>query len=349
MRPIAEIAEALGLPRVGTLFSRAEGHVDGVALTLEERAQRGDEDDLLIAAALPHPTDLGMHLAQGGTFGFAPHPLARTGHAAFDGVIDVSAVEPESACALMTGVVRAAVLEMVGVGRPWITDHVVGFTCSSVGLSGDEGLRRVRRVLAVAAEMDRAASTLPPPEALRRTGVADALRREAQARGMSLRGNALCVVGETPQHALRLRLRSVDGAELGMSSLDARREVAGLRLQLAFREPLGVGLSMRPAQALDRVWEALGRGDLRLDDPVFDRAWTLTAADVDGARAALHEGARAALSRLAAWGLRFSLDDRGIEGAAPLPTSGEAVTALLWILDGLRDQLRPRASRGAYR
>jgi hypothetical protein len=349
MRPIAEISEALGLARTGALFSRAEGLVDGVALTLEERAQRGNEDDLLIAATLPNPTDLGLHLAQGGTFGFAPHPLARTGHAAFDGVIDVSAAEPEAACALMTDAVRAAVLEMVGVGRPWITDHVVGFTCSTVGLSRDEGLRRVRRVLAVAAEMERAASALPPPEALRRTGVADALRREAEARGMSLRGNALCVVGETLQHALRLRLRSVDGAELGMSSLDARREVAGLRVQLTFREPLGVGLSMRPAQALDRVWEALGRGDLRLDDPDFDRAWTLAAADVEGARAVLHEGARGALTRLAAWGLRFTLDDRGIEGAASLPTSGEAVTALFWILDGLRDQLRPRASRGAYR
>ena len=115
MRPIAEISEALGLPRSGAVFSRAEGLVDGFALTLEERAQRGNEDDLLITAALPHPTDLGMHLAQGGTVGFAPHPLARPGHAAFDGVIDVSAVEPEAACALMTDAVRADVLEMVGL------------------------------------------------------------------------------------------------------------------------------------------------------------------------------------------------------------------------------------------
>jgi hypothetical protein len=349
MRPIAEISEALGLSRTGVLFSRAEGLVDGFALTLEERAQRGNEDDLLVAAALPHPTDLGMHLAQGGTFGFAPHPLARTGHAAFDGVIDVSAVEPEAVVALMTDAVRAAVLEMVGVGRPWITDHVVGFTCSTVGLQRDEGLRRVRRVLAVAAEMERAASALPPPEALRRAGVADALRREATSRGMSLRGNALCVMGETLAHALRLRLRAVDGVELGMPSLDARREGAGLRLQLVFREPLGAGLSMRPAQTLDRVWEALGRGDLRLEDAAFDRAWTVTATHVDGARAVLHEGARGALTGLAAWGLRFSLDDRGIEGEAPLPSSGEAVTSLFWILDGLRDQLRPRASQGAYR
>ncbi len=349
MRPIAELCDALGLPRTGTLFSRAEGVVDGFALTLEERAQRGNEDDLLIAAALPLPTDIGLQLAQGGTFISSPHPRALTGHAAFDGVIDVSASEPEAARAVMTDAVRGAVLEMVNVGRPWIADHAVGFTCSTVGLQREEGLRRVRRVLAVAAEMERAAAALPPVEALVRAGVADALRREAASRGMSLRGNALCVMGETAQHALRLRVRAVHGVELAMPSLDARREGAGLRLRLAFREPLGVGLQMRPAQTLDRVWEALGRGDLRLDDAGFDRAWTLTATDVDGARAVLHEGARGALTRLAAWGLRFSLDDRGIEGEAPVPSSGESVTSLFWILDGLRDQLRPRASHGAYR
>lgn len=349
MRPIAELCDALGLPRTGTLFSRAEGWVDGLALTLEERAQRGNEDDLLIAAALPDPTDLGLHLAQGGTYVSSPHPRALTGHAAFDGVIDLSAAEPDAARALMTDAVRGAVLEMVSVGRPWLADHVVGFTCSTVGLQRDEGLRRVRRVLAVAAEMARAAAALPPVEALARAGVADALRREALSRGMSLRGNALCVVGETPQHALRLRVRAVHGVAFGMPTLDARREGAGLRLRLAFREPLGVGLTMRPAQTVDRVWEALGRGDLRLDDDAFDRAWTLTATHVDGARALLHEGARDALTRLAAWGLRFTLDDRGIEGEAPAPTTGEAVTSLFWILDGLRDQLRPRASQGAYR
>lgn len=349
MRPIAALCDALGLPRTGALFSRAEGVVDGFALTLEERAQRGNEDDLLVAAALPNPTDLGLHLAQGGASLAAPHPRALTGHGAFDGVIDVSAMEPEAACALMTDAVRGAVLEMVSVGRPWIADHVVGFTCSTVGLLRDEGLRRVRRVLEVAAAMERAAAALPPVASLGRAGVADALRREAASRGMSLRGNALCVMGETPQHALRLRVRAVPGVALGMASLDALREGAGLRLRLAFREPLDVGLSMRPAQTLDRVWDALGRGDLRLDDPGFDRAWTLTARDADGARAVLHEGARGALTRLASWGLRFSLDDRGIEGEAPVPATGEAVTSLFWILDGLRDQLRPRASRGAYR
>ena len=129
----------------------------------------------------------------------------------------------------MTDAVRAIVLGMVGVGRPWITDHVVGFTCSTVGLQRDEGLRRVRRVLAVAAEIERAASALPPPEALRRTGVGDAIRREAQARGMSLRGTALCVVGPTLHAALRPPPRSVEAAQCGFASTAARCGAAGFR------------------------------------------------------------------------------------------------------------------------
>jgi len=59
----------------------------------------------------------------------------------------------------------------------------------------------------------------------------------------------------------------------------------------------------------------------------------------------LVQGARAALTRLATWGLRFSLDDRGIEGEARVPSSGEAVSSRFWMLDGLRDPLRPRPAR----
>ncbi|MFO0624626.1 MAG: hypothetical protein U0325_03345 [Polyangiales bacterium] len=349
MRPIIELSAALGFAHTGGIFARAEGRIGRFAVSLEERAQRGNEDDLLIAAALPYPTDLGLQLTQGGTFMFASRGRAPTGHAGFDGVIDVAANDPDAARALLTDAARGALLEMVGVGRPWVTDHAVGFTCSTVNLQPEESMRHVRRVVTVAAEMERAASRLQPTAAMQRGGVADALRRVAEARGMSLRGNALCVEGETLQHQLGLRLRAVDGVELGLASVDAWRERAGLRLRLTFRERLGVGLTMRPAGAMDRVWEALGRGDLHVDDPDFDRAWTLSATDVTRAQAVLHDGARAALTQLSAWGLRFSLDDGGLQGEAPLPDSGEAVTALFWILDGLRDQLRPRASRGAYR
>ena len=117
MQPLDEMLEAFGLPpaeRGAGLLSRSEGMVDGLALTLELRARL----DLLIAVALPHPTDLGLCLVQGG-LGYGHRVRAPTGHADFDGVLEVSATEPEAARALMTDAVRGAALELVAVGMPW--------------------------------------------------------------------------------------------------------------------------------------------------------------------------------------------------------------------------------------
>jgi len=340
--------DALGLTRGPGYAFRATGLLDGAHVAAQELTRRGGENDLALFAWLPRPTDLGWQVVQGGIFTLAGDAV-RIGDAAFDGVIDVFAGDPEAARALLGDEVRAALLRMVRVGSPTLTDDVVGFYTTSFALGAAEFTARLRWCVEAAHALDRRAAALPTPAALDVDGVAARFVEDARARGMSLRGNALCAEGALPTLALQARLRSVAAVDVPALQGILAAATAGYRVRARFHEPLGVGLTLRPAGVMDRVKELVGRGDLRLDDAGFDRAWTVAASDPDGARAMLHEGARAHLTRLTDAGLRFTLDDQGIEGYGALPRSPEVLPQVLWLLDALRDALRPRARGGAYR
>lgn len=340
--------DILGLRRASGYAFRAVGLVDGVHVAVQEFARRGGENDLALFAWLPHPTDLGWIVVQGGTSPLGGEPV-RVGDAAFDGVMDVFAGDGDAARALLGGEVREALLRMVRVGSPVVTDDVAGFFTTSFALRAAEFTERLGWCVEAARALDRRAEGLPTPAALDGSGVAARFVEAARSRAMSLRGNALCAEGALATLALQVRLRARHAEGVPALAGLLAPGLPGYRVRARFHEPLGVGLSLRPAGVIDRVKELVGRGDLRLDDADFDAAWTIAASDPDGVRAVLHEGARAHLTRLAGAGLRFTLDDEGIDGYGELPPSPETVPQVMWLMDALRDALRPRARGGAYR
>lgn len=351
LREIGEACDALGLTRHATLSLSAAGFVDGVAAGLRQDLQRGNDGDLTLFAARARPSDLGLLVVQGGTWVLPRAPSFETGDATFDGLLSARAPRPchDLARAALTAEAREVMLAMVRDGRPWVTDDVVGFSCSSLTLTAEETTTHLRRCAALALVLDRGAEDLDVHPVLVDSGHVDALVRAARERGMSLQRNALYAHGALATHDLWVRLRVEAGRGTGVAPLDALAEPAGYRVRLRFHEPLGLGLGLRPARAFDRVKDLLGRGDLTLGDEAFDRAWTITAADPDAARDALRDEARALLQRLASLGMRVHLDDRGLEARGPLDPRGEAIGELLWSLDGLRGALRPGARGGAYR
>lgn len=345
---IPDACLALGLTRDPGLAFRATGKLDGARVVVQQVGNGSNENDLALFAWLPHPLDLGWRVVQGGTHGYHGDAV-RTGATDFDGVIDVACDAPALAHPLLDEEVRDALLRMVRVGRPVVTDEVAGFFTTAFGLKGDELAARLRWCVALAHALDRRGSRLPAQAALQAGDVAARFAADAAARGLSVRHNALCAEGALSTLWLRATARSRGSADVTALQAVLTPTAPGTRVFARFHEPLGAGLSLRPAGLADRVKDLVGLGDLRLDDPEFDRAWTVTAADPDAARALLHEGARAHLTRLAATGLRFSLDDRGVQGHGPLPASPETLPHTLWLLDALRDTLRTRPQRAAYR
>lgn len=89
-----------------------------------------------------------------------------------------------------------------------------------------------------------------------------------------------------------------------------------------FHEAVGAGLRVEPAGLSDRLKDIVGLGDLRLGDAAFDAAWRVRAA---------------------------TLDDAGVDGRGDLPSDPGCVPEVLRLVVGLRDALRQRVSRGAYR
>lgn len=338
--------EQLGFDRAREGATTCGGVRDGVPVDVAW--QRGGQyATMRVIARLAHPVDLGLdvHLS-----GISDWPQIVTGHGDFDGIFSFYVAKEERALAsgLLDDAARGALQALAVAGYPTLDDGAVHFAFDSASSTFAEFAGHVDRCVEAARSIDARAAMLPVPNALRGLEFVDALLVAAKDLGFDVRHNALTLSGETASARLEMRLRANhawlrDG--VGASTL----ATAGCALRVTFHEPLAMALRLEPATAGDRMRELVGLGDVHLGDDAFDRAWTLRTDHAEGARAALRGEAREALDRLAALGVALTLTEVGLTGSAALPTSPDAGPEILRLVDGLREQLRPRVAAGPYR
>ncbi len=329
------------------LASRRVGAVSGVAVSVERHASRGDADAVVVARP-PRRPDVGLH-AHGASVLPCLDRKVETGDAAFDGVFVTHAAprEEDAARVILARSVTRVLRRLAGVGWPVLTDDALVFTFSLQSTTAEEVTARVRWCVECALAVSERAAALDAPHPLRQTGVAAAFEAEARARAMAFQRNALCAEGAVKKGYLTVRWRT--RAPTSVDHFTPPEEAVGWRARLRFDEPLGVGLTLRPARLTDRVKSAVGLRDLQTGDDAFDRAWLIEARDEPGAKALLHGDARRWLTDLAALGVTVALDDEGVAFEGALPTSPDPVVRAFELLDGGRDAcgapVRPRNSR----
>lgn len=346
---VDEVSAALGLRPTGALLTERAGVVDGVPVRLRGLLSRRSDLDLVVEARPSFGLDLGLWVRQAGLVQGGPARV-ETGDPAFDGVceVTVAAGGADAVRALLDDATRATLLGMLVAGRPEITDEVVALNLSSLYLTAESLTARVRECVRVARAMDALGARLPPPAGIGAEHAA-AFGAACREHGLAFRAHPLGASGDTRESAVWVRWRTHPAVRSIASVLEDSVELAGYRVVARFHEALGAGLRVEPAGLSDRLKDLVGLGDLRLGAEAFDAAWRVRAATPDAATALLHEGARAGLERLRALGLRLTLDDAGVDGRGDLPSDPGCVPEVLRLVVDLRDALRQRASRGAYR
>lgn len=347
-RAVTELGEALGLRSVSAVSTDRRGVVDGVAVRVRSAFARRGDLDLVVEARAEHGLDLGFWARQALPFG--GDASIPTGDARFDGVFSVGAAagHEDLARAILDDALRAALTRLVNVGSPAVSDEGVAVSISSVHLTADALRASVDDCVRVALALDRAGASLPAPNTFPPEwsgAFADACREL----GLSHRAHPMTAVGVCRGVWLRARWRTrALPWTLGALALDGA-ETIGYRLSARFERPLDADLRAEPAGLADRLKDLVGLGDLSLGDPDFDRAWRVRASDPALAAEVLNPTARARLRELWGLGLRFTLDDRGVDGRGDPPTAPHQLPEVLRRVVTLRDALRPSTASGPYR
>lgn len=346
---VVEAVAALGLRSTGGLTAEYEGLVDGLRVRLRGAWNRQSDLDLIVEAFPAFGLDLGLWVRQAGLFLGGPANV-ETGHAAFDGVMQVSVAEGEEAAgrSLVDESIRAALQGLLVVGRPEVTDTLVALNLSSLHLASDALLARVRDCVRIARAVDALGARLPPPTALA-PGVAAAFEAACAEHGLGYRAHPMTGTGETRDAAVSVAWRARATAWSAGTPVLHDGDRTGFRLALRFHEPLGAGLRVEPAGLGDRLKGLIGLGDVEFGDAGFDRAWRVEAKDARAAEELLTEAARSRLGGLRALGLTLTLHDGGLDGSGALPTDPAGVPEAIRLAVGLREAMRPSTARGAYR
>jgi hypothetical protein len=313
--------------------------IDGVRTSWHFTPSDGRRSAAILSAELLHPLDIDLRVRLAGVIESNQGPYA-TGNERFDGLFAVRAAAGnlEAVRHLLDSRATDDLCALAETGEPILADRRLSIGIATLGLDENEFAILVRRVVDLTLHLASRVEDLPTPAALRTQGVAPRVQSFAEQYGLTVRPNALVAFGGIPSSRFEIAFHA-----------HAEHSLPWCSLWLRFDEPLGIGLSLRPADFGDRAREWIGRGDLHLGDSAFDAAWTIRAHEESGAHAILHEDARSLITTLAEAGVVLSLSDAGLDGHITKEISADAVTTVLQACERLRETLRPRSGSGPYR
>lgn len=270
-RAWARVAQGLGLYYAA---DRVWGKLDGqlVQLRLEWRGSgKSRTAYTVIASGLTPPLDLGLSIhpegflenAISGLFGM--HEV-QIGDPVLDPLLTIRADEPARAARLLTLPLRQMLLAIARSGNQFeLNDH--GFSMSRVGAVEQESwlVWALRTVAHVAARVEESRPHVPAAWTLQAQQMEWV--RFAQTMGLAWMTTPLCIGGR------------LGGVDVWAYAVRTGPALFQLEVLVRFEEPLGLGLMVRPSQALDGLARLFGGQDLLVGDPIFDGAFVIQASD----------------------------------------------------------------------
>jgi hypothetical protein len=276
-----ELSSKLGAGPQGAGLS-ASGIVKGRHVEL--LTESGDWP-LLVRAATNRTLDMGLTVQRGGKPPGDARREYSTGDAPFDAEYCVRVDEVARAGNLLTSRMREQLLQ----AHASLDDDGVSIMCGPC--DGDTLLETVRLAVRVAAELDRAAVKVSCAETL--GDVRDTWLTFANKTKLATAGTPLSMWG------------TIDGIDVKVQSVRDSFRNFHFEVTTSFPEPLGRGLSLKPASSatqFDRTGEPIGH-------PAFDRNFSLTTTQPIDAARLLGPETRLAVLRLREQGLQLRGSD----------------------------------------
>lgn len=348
MSVVATVAQHFGLQTHSDLFSAARGTVDGIPVTLTNRSQ-GSEHGFVIEAYAREGADVGLKCRlQGGLVDGAG--TCGIDDSVFNGIwhTECAGGEEPTARHLLSPAVRGELMTIARLGTGTLFDDSVRCVVER-NAAAPEVIGALRACVDAMRALDEAASSADAPGYLLSLGFADAAREVATERSLRLVMHPLRAEGALGDDHVVLKFRAHFRTRRGHDALAPELGSPGYWLAVRFREPLGAGLTTRPANWVDRAQSAVGIKDLQVGDAAFDRAWRIEARDESRALALLNPAARAVLTDLVALGGAPTLTDELLVYQSRLPESPSTVARVLSRVASLRAALRARAAETPYR
>ncbi|MCA9622433.1 MAG: hypothetical protein KC731_25600 [Myxococcales bacterium] len=241
-----------------------------------------------IYVAVQRPLDMGLTVQRGAKVPGDARKEHKTGDMAFDRDYCVRADETPRVDSLLTPRLREQLLS----AHASLDDDGVEILLGES--NGEAVIDTVRLAGWVASELERASVKVPPAEAL--VGTREAWLSFAQEQKLATADTPLSMWG------------TIEGVEVQARSVRDSFRNFHFELSAAFPQPLGRGLSLKPASSatqFDRTGEPVGH-------PAFDKNFSLSTTDsVDAARLVGPE-TRLALLDLRDAGLQLRADDEGL-------------------------------------
>lgn len=310
---LEHVARGLGLSlRSGTVTQPAtlEGQVDGHAVRVGGLIT---DDDLRFGlwAGFVTPLDLGLQVKRRNTLSMIAAGFRDQSRFGLE--YDVEADELPRAEALLVPALQEGLLAGASMDDLGIASSVIG--------QGEEGLpslpepsqvvESLRKLVDLASLAEK--SCLQVPEASPLRALATQWSAFASLHQLDLLRTPLQLTGK------------LERTRLLASANRTGPNTYSLNLAATFESPLGIGLSVRRENVVDKLVSLL-KPDIRFEDPEFDPLYNVAAPSPDVARSVLDSEARRLLSSLARKGLAPRLSDEELRVSFPFVLLGEEAT-----------------------